>query len=175
MQGWIAPAGAGGTVEAGFAPDGSYRAGLAAGGLALVALVALALLTSRSPRLRRVLRRSGPVVGRGPSPAATVPRWVGVPVVVAAGLALGGPVGVVLGALTAPVGLVGRGWLRAVLGAAVLALPLAAALVVALDPWPLGRANLDSAPVQALSLAGILLATALALLAPGARHRRARG
>lgn len=49
QQGWIMPAGSAGTVELRYAPVLPYRLGLAAGALALVALVALALVRSRAP------------------------------------------------------------------------------------------------------------------------------
>src|SRR5690606_8999279 len=39
QQGFVVPAGAAGTVEATFGPDGAYRAGLGAGFLALLALL----------------------------------------------------------------------------------------------------------------------------------------
>ncbi|MCB0959731.1 MAG: DUF3367 domain-containing protein, partial [Acidimicrobiales bacterium] len=51
-QGWIVPAGAGGTIELRFAPDPIHRAGLALGALAIGALVLAAALGSRRDRSR---------------------------------------------------------------------------------------------------------------------------
>ncbi|GAB3081182.1 alpha-(1-_3)-arabinofuranosyltransferase domain-containing protein [Pedococcus soli] len=175
MQGWVVPAGSAAVLRADFAPDGSYRAGLAAGGVAVLALGLLALLTARSPRVRRALRRPvhAGATGHEPPAAGVLPRWIGVPVLVVTGLVIAGPVGAALGLLAAPVGLA-TGWFRAVLRTAVLALPLSAGVLVALHTWPGGRLNLDSPVVQALSLAGVLLGCGLALLAPAGERRRGR-
>ena len=182
MQGWVVPAGAAGTLRADFTPDGSYRAGLATGGVVLLAILLLALVTTRSSRLLHALRRPdrGGSGGRVPPAAAAAPPWLVVPGLLLVGFVLAGPVGAALAVLTSVaalvsrVGLARRGWVPGVLRAAVVVLPLSAAVVVGLDPWPLGRANLDSSVVQALSLAGVLLGTALAVLRP-AKGAPARG
>jgi arabinofuranan 3-O-arabinosyltransferase len=47
QQGWLVPAGSGGTVTLEFAPDAQYRQGLLLGGLAVVALVGSLLIPAR--------------------------------------------------------------------------------------------------------------------------------
>ncbi|GAA4697246.1 alpha-(1-_3)-arabinofuranosyltransferase [Phytohabitans rumicis] len=58
QQAWTVPAGAGGLVRLRFEPDGAYRLGLAAGGVAALAVVILALLPAR-PRPDRHRRPPG--------------------------------------------------------------------------------------------------------------------
>ncbi len=89
QQGWVIPPGTSGTVTLTFPSNALYRAGLA-GGLALLPVLALlALLPAR---------RRGPTPVRPWAPG----RWATV-AVVAAGAAISGPVGAVVGAAAAAV------------------------------------------------------------------------
>jgi arabinofuranan 3-O-arabinosyltransferase len=66
QQAWLVPAGAGGTVDLRFGPDRPYRAGLAAGGAGVLALLALVAVPVR----RR--RAAAPVPARSWAPAAAL-------------------------------------------------------------------------------------------------------
>jgi arabinofuranan 3-O-arabinosyltransferase len=160
-QGWVVPAGAGGTVDIRFGPDRVYRAALVLGGLALLGLGVLA---------------SGGVRGRGSSlPALAEGRQVGL-TAGAAGAALvavGGPVALVVPALL----LVGR---RArapvvVAGAAFLVAGLVEALHPARAPGSHGGAFGWTTQLAALVALGAVAAAILAeaMDRPGrARTRR---
>ncbi|MEW2384933.1 alpha-(1-_3)-arabinofuranosyltransferase [Micromonospora sp. NPDC047707] len=72
QQGWLLPAGVSGEVVLRFAPDGSYRVGLLAGGVLLVVVVVLAVLPDRhrgdrppTRAVRRRLTRSVPLLAVG--------------------------------------------------------------------------------------------------------------
>jgi arabinofuranan 3-O-arabinosyltransferase len=72
QQAWTVPAGPGGLVHLTFAPDHAYRTGLAAGGLAALGLVVVAVLPARVDPVRRAARaararraRSGAAAGYG--------------------------------------------------------------------------------------------------------------
>ncbi|MER7334449.1 MULTISPECIES: alpha-(1-_3)-arabinofuranosyltransferase [unclassified Micromonospora] len=95
QQAWVLPAGAGGEVHLTFAPDRTYRGGLAAGAVTAIGVLLLAVLPVR--------RRAA--TGSGPSPSGVLPAegraWVaGVPLVVLLA-ALGGvlPVAIALAAM----------------------------------------------------------------------------
>jgi arabinofuranan 3-O-arabinosyltransferase len=124
QQGWVVPAGLEGTVHLTYLPDRPYRAGLAAGLLAAVLVLALALLPER---------RSADL-GPGTVGPGTVSRW-GVAAVLTGFLLLGGVTGAVvvlavLGLSRATTRWAGR-WRPwgAAGGMAV------AALILARDPW----------------------------------------
>lgn len=151
QQGYRVPAGAGGTVELEFAPDRTYRSGLAAGGaVALVLLLAAgaALATSRRARVPR-------------DPAwRTLHQGRRTPVVLTvAGALLGGAVvagGVLVGTL-----LLRRGRPLVPVLAVVLVLTTAAATATAL----LGRAVSPGPTDVPAAFAAGLVAAALPLVA----------
>ena len=145
-QGWVLPAGAGGTVTLTFGPDRTYRLTLVLGLLLAVVLLSLALLPDRS-RSGRPSRRPDPATAATFAPLALE----------ATGTAL--------------VGFLLCGWLGAVVlgGAAVLgrrSLPLPAwvvpaaaggslvlaGLLGALAPWPSDHPAADGVVTQALCL-----------------------
>ena len=135
-QGWVVPAGEGGTVEIRFAPDRPYRAGLVVGlGLAVV-LLGLVLVPSR-----RSVRS-----GRSTRPAPAAARAAGavlVPVL------LSGLPGLAVGVLGAVVGRLGR-LVPVAVGAAVLL----AGLLRCVDPLP-GRADWIDVATRLLVLAAV--------------------
>ncbi len=135
-QGWVVPAGDGGTVEIRFAPDGPYRAGLLVGlGLAVV-LLGLVLVPSRRPA--RAGRATRPA-----RPAARAAGAVLVPVLLA------GLPGLAVGVLGAVVGRLGR-LVPVAVGAAVLL----AGLLRCVDPLP-GRADWIDVATRLLVLAAV--------------------
>jgi arabinofuranan 3-O-arabinosyltransferase len=143
QQGWLVPAGASGRLTLTFGPTTPYRYGLVVGGLLALCLGALAVREPRSPS------RAGPVLGR---------RRGRLAVALGVGLLLAGQ------GLTALVGLVlafalvmlarrgGRELPALVAGTCVLA----AAGLVALEPWP--AATSLHWPVQVLTMLGVCLA-----------------
>ncbi|MET8520032.1 alpha-(1-_3)-arabinofuranosyltransferase family protein [Nocardioides sp. NPDC004968] len=162
QQGWIVPAGAGGEVRFGFAPEDTYRAGLIAGAGGAALVLALALVTS--------WRRRGTPPSLELFPVAAPWRWYdGVLLVLVAGLLAGW-----WGALAAVVAwllprLTGRRpalvrLLAAGSGAALLAGALAVEILpTAWDlPW-----DPPAWTAQALSLVAIVLVAAAASVSPG--------
>ena len=118
-QAWVVPAGSGGVVRLEFAPDRTYRAGLLAGAVAVLILLALALAP---------VRRHRTWVAAPARPIGTGPRVL---VLVAVSVASLGVVGLVGAGLA--FGLTRRTGARAVVaGAAVVITALAAVL----GPWP---------------------------------------
>ncbi|MER7555525.1 alpha-(1-_3)-arabinofuranosyltransferase family protein [Nocardioides sp. NPDC126508] len=180
QQGWIVPAGAGGEVRFGFAPESTYRAGLLAGAGGAVLVLALALVTS--------WRRRGTPPSLELFPEAAPWRWYDAGVlVVVAGLLAGW-----WGALAAVVAwllprLTGRrpGPVRLLAAGSGAAL-LAGALVVEILPtaWDLPW-DPPAWTAQALSLVAVVLAAAAASAGPrsvtgsvtgsGAERRSAEG
>ncbi|MFI5625781.1 alpha-(1-_3)-arabinofuranosyltransferase family protein [Nocardioides sp. NPDC051685] len=161
QQGWIVPAGTGGEVRFGFAPESTYRAGLLAGAGGAALVLALALVTS--------WRRRGTPPSLELFPEAAPWRWYDAGVLVlVAGLLAGW-----WGALAAVVAwllprLTGRRpdvirLLAAGSGAALLA----GALVVEILPtaWDLPW-DPPAWTAQALSLVAVVLAAAAASAAP---------
>lgn len=114
QQGWVVPAGKAATVRLVFAPDRTFRLGLIAGALGVLALLVLALLGGSSEL--------------APATAAASTGVAGLGAVVL--LLIGGPVGLGLGLAGL---LVRSATLKA--GAAALAL-LGAGALLAHDPWP---------------------------------------
>jgi len=110
QQGWLVPAGAGGSVELAFTPDVPYRAGLMAGALAAALLVLLAFAGPRAGVHRRPAgthRAAAWAVLPAPAVRVSTPpapprRWPAVVVTAAAILATGlaVPVAAALAALT---------------------------------------------------------------------------
>ncbi|MFE3999046.1 alpha-(1-_3)-arabinofuranosyltransferase family protein [Nocardioides sp. YIM B13467] len=161
QQGWIVPAGAGGEVRFGFAPEGTYRAGLIAGAGGAALVLVLALATS--------WRRRGTPPSLELFPVAAPWRWYdGGLLVLVAGLLAGW-----WGALAAVVAwllprLTGRRpalvrLLAAGSGAALLAGALAVEILpTAWDlPW-----DPPAWTAQALSLVAIVLVAAAASVSP---------
>ncbi|OIJ24440.1 hypothetical protein UG56_022915 [Nocardioides luteus] len=161
QQGWIVPAGAGGEVHFGFAPEGTYRAGLLAGAGGAALVLVLALVTS--------WRRRGTPPSLELFPEAAPWRWYDAGVLVlVAGLLAGW-----WGALAAVVAwllprLTGRRpdlvrLLAAGSGAALLAGALAVEILpTAWDlPW-----DPPAWAAQALSLVAVVLAAAAASAGP---------
>lgn len=162
QQGWIVPAGAGGEVRFGFAPEGVYRAGLLAGAGGAALVLALALVTS--------WRRRGTPPSLELFPVAAPWRWYDAGLLVlVAGLLAGW-----WGALAAVVAwllprLTGhRSGLVRLMAAGSGAALLAGALVVEILPttWDLSW-DPPAWTAQALSLAAVVLVAAAASTAPG--------
>ncbi|MGW4497101.1 alpha-(1-_3)-arabinofuranosyltransferase [Micromonospora sp. NPDC004336] len=95
QQAWVLPAGAAGEVRLTFAPDRTYRGGLAAGAVTALGVLLLALLPVR----RRAVSGAVPAA-RGGTPAEG-PAWVAGVLLVVLLAALGGvlPVAIVLAAM----------------------------------------------------------------------------
>jgi arabinofuranan 3-O-arabinosyltransferase len=169
QQGWIVPAGAGGEVRFGFAPERTYRAGLLAGAGGAVLVLALALVTS--------WRRRGTPPSLEMFPEAAPWRWYDLGLLaLVAGLLAGW-----WGALAAVVAwllprLTGRrpGVVR-LLGVGSGAALLAGALAVEILPttWDLPW-DPPAWTAQALSLAALVLVTASASAAPRSGDAAAR-
>ena len=152
-QAWLVPAGATGVANLVFEPDTPYRAGLLAGLLAVVVLVALALLPARWVHHPERAPEFGPP-GRLGSAALTAAGLV------AAGLT-GGFIGLAAGLIAiAAAYLLGR-------SAVVLACGVAAAVVAATMPWP----ALLQAPAWQTGLAAVLAIAAVAAATAPARAR----
>ncbi|PRY61527.1 arabinofuranan 3-O-arabinosyltransferase [Knoellia remsis] len=159
MQGWVVPGGAPAQVRAEFSPDRTYRWLLILG-----ATLTLGLLLSTAVLLRtrrRVARWAGP-------PPAVAPRHAAVLGIVASGLAWFPIVSAVSIGLWMVIS-AGPGSARRATAIGLGALPVVAASIVAVEPWPGGRANLDSWIVQAAVLVGVGATSALAW---GVRRQR---
>jgi len=149
QQGWVLPAGTGGTVTLDFGANSTYRAGLI-GGLALLPL--LMLLAFLPARRRR-------------PPAAPATTWAPHPVVLAcvitvAAVVIAGPVGAVLAVLMCTARHLLRHrealWQAGTVTAAAGGLVLAGA-VLSRHPWRSVDGYLGHAPwVQALALVSLL-------------------
>jgi arabinofuranan 3-O-arabinosyltransferase len=162
QQGYVVPAGAGGTIALTFRPAGPYHVALAASVLAAIVLVALA----GWPALTRFRRGTGPDPAASSAwPAATAPARIGRGSQVAGWL---GPLGVLvlifvaggLAALAVPV-LGYLAWRRPRwLPAVALAGMAASGLLAAAEAQPIGPGlGAFSAPAQAFAL--VALAAAL--------------
>jgi arabinofuranan 3-O-arabinosyltransferase len=159
-QGWILPRGAATVATARFTPDSSYRGGLLAGLLALLAAAATVPLSRR----RSSHRAERDVPGEAKIPAVVVIGCAGAALVFMAGWA-GMMVGVVAGLL----GLVQAGVLPgnrrgpgAHIPTLIPVLALVAGVLAAAQPWLRGSAGLDSTTVQSLTLSAFTLACASA-------------
>ncbi|MFD7076882.1 alpha-(1-_3)-arabinofuranosyltransferase family protein [Nocardioides sp. NPDC059952] len=162
QQGWIVPAGTGGEVRFGFAPEDTYRAGLIAGAGGAALVLALALVTS--------WRRRGTPHSLELFPEAAPWRWYdGGVLVLVAGLLAGW-----WGALAAAVAwllprVTGRrpGLVRLLAAGSGAAL-LAGALAVEILPtaWDLPW-DPPAWTAQALSLVALVLVAAAASVTPG--------
>lgn len=150
QQGWLVPAGPEQVVTARFLPDRSYRAGLLAGLVLLLAVVAVAVGVRRRALQSAYRLREGRSLG--PWPAMAVALAVGTFVSGWTGLAAAVAAGILAWLLS------GR---RPLLAAVVVSAVLAAAVLAAARPWPDGAAGIGSSMVQAL----VLFGCALALLA----------
>jgi arabinofuranan 3-O-arabinosyltransferase len=137
QQGFLLPAGHGGTVDLRFGPDRGYRAALAAGGVLLVVLLALAL----APDGRAGLAPEPAPSSRGRVVAAGVLGTAAV-ALVSWPIAFAVPALIVVGRRAPRV----VAWLS---GALVLAAGIVAA--VRLDPYPGDRAGAFGAGAQALT------------------------
>jgi arabinofuranan 3-O-arabinosyltransferase len=151
QQGWLVPAGTT-VVRMAFTPDGTYRAALVAGGVGILALLALALLAEPGRRLER-LRWQAPVRRRQ--------AWLEVSVAAAA-VALVGGAWVVPALLLA---LLARFLLPARLRAGGVASALLAAGGVAVTAWsalptvtPPGSLPVGAAAMAATAGALVVLA-----------------
>ena len=152
-QGWIVPAGSGGTASLVFEPAGAYRAGLVAGLVAVIALIALAML----PQRRRDAMAE-PVVGRRGQVMLACAGLV-------TGLFVGGAVGLVVSA--AAIGLA----LAVSRPRIVMALGIGAALVATYVRW----ADPSSVPDLLPGLAALLAIGAITSAAAPDRWWRADG
>ena len=152
-QGWIVPAGSGGTASLVFEPAGAYRAGLVAGLVAVIALIALAML----PQRRRDAMAE-PVVGRRGQVMLACAGLV-------AGLFVGGAVGLVVSA--AAIGLA----LAVSRPRIVMALGIGAALAATYVRW----ADPSSVPDLLPGLAALLAIGAITSAAAPDRWWRADG
>lgn len=160
QQGWLVRGTA--PVEVRYAPDGTYRAGMAAGGVALLALLGV-VVVGAVRRRRRAPTAAAPGVGRHVGPVLTVPAAV-----LALGL-VGGTVAAVVGALVAAVvvGVVRRsGDLADEVLPWALGLPLFVACVgYALQPWgsTTGWAGSAAWPqlLALVTVAGVLVRSAV--------------
>jgi arabinofuranan 3-O-arabinosyltransferase len=156
-QGWIAPAGAAGTVTMTFTPDGIYRATLVLGAVLLVALALLAFALSNQSRLDR----SGP--RRNPS------HWLLAAGSALAAVAVGGWLALVLVPLMAAA----YRW-----GSDVLAVVAASAfsvggIVVAIDVSanPALHSGAFGAPAQVASMVALCAVLAAVVVEEGRRRR----
>ncbi|MGN6332697.1 MAG: alpha-(1-_3)-arabinofuranosyltransferase domain-containing protein [Motilibacteraceae bacterium] len=163
QQGWLVPAGAGGTLTLSYAPATPYRAGLLGGLVLVLCLIALAAVPARG-------RATRPAAGARPATSRSAALAVA-----AGSLALVvwfGWTGAAALALAVPV----LAWARssspaaAALGAGGCA--AAAAALAAAAPWPSTAPAATGHPAQLLALAAV----ACALLAglPGRRSFRRR-
>jgi len=146
-QGWIVPAGAGGTVTLAFTPQRLYSAGLVVGLLCAAGLLALAL----------VRRRSDLVIGPDPDVPVRGRGWLLTGAALVAGLLIGGWIG--LCAASVGVLLAVAGSRAAVAGA----LAGAAAVGAAVSPWP---SRLDAPDWLLAGTALTVLAALAAAAAP---------
>ena len=148
-QGWVVPAGEGGTVQLSFTPQRPFLAGLAAGLLGALVVVLAAL---RRPRRRTTAPRT----------RTTSAAWL--PVALACG-------GVVLvGGAWGAAALAAAWVLRRLLGAEealLLLVGLALVAVAVWEPWPQPAATNHGAVAQALALLLVAL-----VVTPGRRPRR---
>ena len=152
-QGWIVPAGAAGLVVIDFSPQLAYLGGLAAGLVAALTLVALAVLGRR--------RHDTLVPAPPPEPRTGAGRWLAGTAVLA-GLVLGGWPGLVVAAAAVVLAwVVSRPLTAGVFGAL-------AAVGAALMPWP-GRLDASTWLLVATALLAI---AALAAAAAPARTPR---
>ncbi len=126
-QGWIVPAGSGGTVHLRFRPNGLHRAGLAVGALTLVGLVVAALAGGRRRRRPDPAAAPGaPILAAGPPAERPWPAWVLAGIAVGLGVLVGGAAVVAL-----PVLLVVPRRSRAVAAVLVGGVVVAATIVLA--------------------------------------------
>ena len=149
-QGWLVPAGDGGTVAMRYRPATAQRAGLAVGVAALLALVAAAVLRPR----RSASLDPWAAPGSRPWPAVAV--WV---LVVGAGVALGGPLVLV----AVPLALVPRRdrWLPVAAAGAMAAAGAVAFVAAGADVGD--TTGTFSGPAQAFAVTAVV-AVALSLL-----------
>lgn len=151
QQGWVVPAGAAGTVDLTFLPDGSFRRGLLVGALAVLVLIVLAVWRGSSGNPPAAARRTGAVV------------VVGLAVVLAL---VGGGTAVALCLLAALLTVRGArlARVRTVLATAAVG---SAGLLLALDPWPGAHYAGRSAVPQSLCVTALVLVWSALL--PGRR------
>jgi arabinofuranan 3-O-arabinosyltransferase len=147
MQGWVVPAGRTGTVVAEFSPDGIYRGALAAGAVMLILLLALSRV-----------KTGGPAVVPGAAPGGVVATMI----LLVGGFVVAGLLGVVIAVGVTSLRAARLPW--GVRGLLPLALLLGAAVIVVLDPWPAGQANVSSWLVQVLSVSAVLWGAGQGLL-----------
>jgi len=142
QQGWIVPAGSGGTVTMTFVPDQSYRLGLGLGAVLLVLLACLALFG----------RTSSPYEAIGPRRRLPLALLVAAAVVIT--FVIGGVVMVIL---LVPLLYAARRWGSGVMGIVAGVSFFAAGVIVALDPNTVPGYHIGafSGPVQLLSVAAI--------------------
>ena len=161
QQGWVVDGGTG-VVRTRYAPDGPYRLGLLAGGLAFLAL----LLVSALPRRRWPGHEAPPLAGGGTG------VWASILLALALGGLLGGWPGVLVSAVGAAIG---RGLPRRhETGPWVAGLPaLAASAAYAVRPWgdPAGWAGSWAWPGYLVLLA---LGVVIVLAAEPSKRWRAR-
>lgn len=168
QQAWVVPAGAGGRVELEFTPQPLHRAGLAAGGLAALLLVALAAFPGQASSVRPGPAPAGPAPAPAgaAAPAGRVPRRRRVAEYVVAALValVGGWFGVL--ALVA-VWLLARRWPRLLpwlvgaAGAAAVVVAVAGRVTGHGQAWALG------APATALCLVALAAFAAAQLAGSG--------
>jgi len=153
-QGWVVPAGVGGSAVISFAPADSYRVGLALGAAAVLALLALALVRDR--------RRESV------TPAPATGRWWQIGLAAAclvATVLVGGVLGLVVGALAMAAAVLVPRW------RVVMALGVGAALTAGLVRWP----DPETAPALLPALAALLAIAAVTSVAAPDRWRRSTG
>lgn len=156
QQGYVVPAGEGGTVELVYSPDRVYRWALLVGLLAALALVALAVVTSF-----RSVEDQGPdlVTGVGPRdvPVPALALLAGALLVVGGPWVAGAYVVALVAARTGP------GWLRSSAPyAGMAALVASAAVAAARDATVVGRPGTLADAAAAIGV-GLLVGAALAL------------
>jgi len=154
-QGWLVPAGSGGTVHLSYGPGTAYRFGLLLGAAAVLQLLLVAVAGRR--------RQDD---GLAPAPARTKASWWAPAAVVCAGFAIAGPAGVIVAALvmwTCP-----REWLWRV-AAATFAI---AGMMVTLDHGRFFGSGHGafSRPVQLLAAAAFLAVVATLADRPAKGH-----
>lgn len=157
-QGWVVPAGEGGTVRLAFTPQQPYVTGLLVGLLAALVVVTAAVA--------RPARHAFPASERRP---VVRPDWV------PAGLAAVGIV--VIGGVWGAVAVVAAWGLRRLFGVgevALLALGVLLVAVAAWAPWPLADATNHGAVAQGLAL-GVLALTVMPGRRPPRPQERAPG
>ena len=151
QQGWMVPAGDGGTVELTYTPTTTHKAGLAIGALTALLALVIGFVGSGSGRLYRPAARTG--IGRGVAAVTAVP----------AGLLLAGASGGVVAVLA--IAVAGRRWAPLTAFSAVAS---AAGLVVV---GALG-ASVPPAWISVVALGGLLVATSSGLMQTQAQPRQ---